>query len=113
MIVEPQCSQHIFDETYGGHQCFRRGTVVEEDQSWCRQHSPSACRRRRAKTDARIDAILRENDRRVAVLTEVQHRADAFPALLEALEEAVVCIDNLADRQRARTAIAKAKERST
>lgn len=53
------CSGRVYDGRLG-HNCCRSGSVLENGKYWCKQHAPSAVKKRREECDMRYRIRSRE-----------------------------------------------------
>mgnify|MGYP001564100483 CR=1 FL=1 len=81
------------------HRCFRKATVVEGGERWCRQHAPSLVAARRTKANAEWEKkYIAERDVAIAVdrqWAEDARKLAAFPGLLAACENAAALVVRL------------------
>ena len=86
--MSEQCSENVYRDGggWGGSPCTRKGVIFEDGKWWCKQHSFSTTRDRRAKSDAREAAERAQRKARWDAEAEQRRRAECFPALLAALE---------------------------
>ena len=70
---------------FSDRHCKHRPIVFEEDQWWCRQHSPSATRERRKARSRQVDEQIAGRQRAHERDREEHRRAECFPDLVAAL----------------------------
>ena len=87
---KPRCVQIVGRDWGGASPCLRPGVVLEDGKHWCKQHVPSAQRRRReasnakwraerAAREARDDRLSRIDDAEAAVVKAAEAFADSGP----------------------------------
>jgi len=61
---DPEKCQAVVSEGWPPGQCSRKGVVEEDGKLWCRQHTPSAVKKRLSETEKRWEAKFEERRRR-------------------------------------------------
>ena len=121
-----KCAKTVYGGSWGGSLCVRKGVNLEGGEWWCKQHTPSLIKAKRAAASAAWQAKYESQRQEAAArhqeTDERDRRAECFPDLVAALEgirnqvtvypdgnafsrnQTVKTIDNIAE-----AAIAKAK----
>lgn len=91
--MSEQCSEHVYTGGWGGSQCSRKGTVLEDGKWKCKQHSKAAEEARRAKSAARWQREDKLRHEAYEAEVEETRRAKCYPELLAALEPFVALFE--------------------
>lgn len=62
--AKPRCAKVIYDNFFSGKPCSRPGTIEEEGELWCKQHAPSAVKKRVKERAERWEAEMAEKNQR-------------------------------------------------
>ena len=92
--AQPTCSESVFRTGEFHSRCGKKTTKTENGKPYCTVHVPSYVAAKLAKREAKWRANWAAKDQEQAALVEQARRAACYPALLEALEQAVEAAEN-------------------
>lgn len=95
-------------KVWGGWE-YRRCGKKADDSGLCGRHKPEAIKARKAKAEAKSQAIYEAHKQKRAEKQRRERMADAYPEMLAALEAIERDSEDELSRDCARAAIAKAK----
>jgi hypothetical protein len=92
-----KCAKTVYGGSWGGSPCARRGVNLEFGEWWCKQHTPSLIKAKRAAESAAWQAKYESRRQEAAArhqeTDERDRRAECFPALVAALKAAVAWLE--------------------
>ena len=85
-----KCAKTVYGGSWGGSLCVRKGVNLEGGEWWCKQHTPSLIKAKRAAASAAWQAKYESQRQEAAArhqeTDERDRRAACFPELVAALK---------------------------
>ena len=93
-----KCAKTVYGGSWGGSPCARRGVNLEFGEWWCKQHTPSLIKAKRAAESAAWQAKYESRRQEAAArhqeTDERDRRAECFPDLVAALKAALPYLEH-------------------